>query len=299
MLMTLNDPILRELFEEEAAELLDGIEALLPTSADAAALGELCRCAHTLKGSAGVMGVGLVSGVAATLEELFEALRAHSDATGPGIDDAIRAAVADLRYLVSGVLADLDVGSVAVEAEQSLRSLQHAITGAETASAPSGCTGCARLETLVKDIADSQARMLRLVEGLVAARPPASRKGRLVVVDDSRSVRERHRSILSDAGHDVRVAADGAAALELLSEGAADVVITDLDMPVMDGLLLTQSIRGRSDLQGTPVLVVTSHGDDATRERLIGAGANACVAKDSIDSGRLLNEVDKLLERAL
>src|SRR5213076_629554 len=97
----------------------------------------------------------------------------------------------------------------------------------EAAAPP--CTACAELHPLVAAIAAAQARLLRLLgaqagelaelaalEELLGTGAPAPRRGRVLVVDDSRTVRERHRSILAAAGYDVRTAADGAEALDLL-----------------------------------------------------------------------------------
>jgi CheY-like chemotaxis protein len=130
------------------------------------------------------------------------------------------------------------------------------------------------------------------------AGPSEPRHGELLVVDDSRTVRERHRAILTAVGYHVRTAADGAEALGLLAERSADAVITDLDMPGMDGLRLTTEIRQRPELSSPAILVVTSRGDAKTRDRLLGAGADAFLPKDDTDADRLLAQLAGLLADA-
>jgi CheY-like chemotaxis protein/HPt (histidine-containing phosphotransfer) domain-containing protein len=272
------DADLRDLFEEEAREELDALELLLPRLGQPGAMAELRRHAHTVKGSSAIMGLVEVNEVAAALEQLFETLETSPEAAGTEVESSIRATVADLRFLVSGALGGLDVGNVGADATQALHTLEAAIGGG-------ACPGCARLEARVEAL-----------ERAIGTAPAPARHGALVVVDDSRTVRERHRSVLTAVGYDVRTAADGAEALRLLSERPADAVITDLDMPGMDGLRLTEAIRERPELSRLPVLVVSSHGDDQTRHRLLGAGADAFLPKDRVDGDKLVAQVDRLIE---
>jgi CheY-like chemotaxis protein len=127
---------------------------------------------------------------------------------------------------------------------------------------------------------------------------PAHPRGRLLVVDDSCAVRVLHRAIATSAGYEVRTAAEGAEALRLLADAPADAVVTDLDMPGMDGLRLTESIRARPELRSLPVLIVTSHRDDGTRARLLAAGADAFLPKDCADADVLIAQIDQLLGAA-
>ncbi|MET0769698.1 MAG: response regulator, partial [Solirubrobacteraceae bacterium] len=91
--------------------------------------------------------------------------------------------------------------------------------------------------------------------------------------------RERHRAILARGGYDVRTAADGAEALALLEREPADAVVTDLEMPTMDGWQLTRTIRMHPELAGIGIVVVSSRTDDDARRRSAGAGADAFLAK--------------------
>jgi two-component system chemotaxis sensor kinase CheA len=75
------------------------------------------------------------------------------------------------------------------------------------------------------------------------------------------------------------------------------LVITDLEMPEMDGLELTQAIRARSDRSSLPVVIVTSRGDAEDRRRGVEAGADAYIIKQDFDQQALLDIVERLAGR--
>jgi two-component system chemotaxis sensor kinase CheA len=124
---------------------------------------------------------------------------------------------------------------------------------------------------------------------------PAPRRPSLLIVDDALTVRELERSILERAGYSVRVAANGKEALELLRREPADLVLTDVEMPLLDGLGLTEAIRKSRTLAKTPVVILTSHDSEAARERGLASGANAYIVKSGFDQQRLLSVVEQLL----
>lgn len=137
------------------ADGLDAIEALLPRLADRDAVRELYGHAHVLGGAAAVMGIGPAASVAAALSEVFAAVLTRGGAAPEGLDQPLRAAVADLRYLTSGLLNGLDVGGVAVDAEQSLHAIRRSVL-AEDHATTGDCERCARLE---QRIAQLEARL--------------------------------------------------------------------------------------------------------------------------------------------
>jgi CheY-like chemotaxis protein len=141
-------------------------------------------------------------------------------------------------------------------------------------------------------------RLSAIVEGGPAAEQISEPGGRrVVVVEDSPTVRERHRAILAGGGYDVRTAADGAEALGLLEAVPADAVVTDLEMPAMDGWELTTAIRRRPELAGMGILVVSSRSDEEARRRSTGAGADAYLVK-SVEPDRLLGSLARVLDGA-
>ena len=128
-----------------------------------------------------------------------------------------------------------------------------------------------------------------------AAGPPPQLS--VVVVDDTLMVRELQRSILERGGYNVRTASDGAEAFAMLTEVPADLVVTDVEMPNMDGLQLIANIRAHPRLANVPVLIVSSHGTDEDRQRGLDAGADGYIVKTSFDEAGLLSAVSRLLGR--
>ncbi|WP_111765000.1 hybrid sensor histidine kinase/response regulator [Nakamurella deserti] len=117
----------------------------------------------------------------------------------------------------------------------------------------------------------------------------------VLVVDDALTVRELQRSILERAGFGVRTAIDGRQALALLREAPADLVLTDVEMPHMDGFALTEAIRAQPALANMPVLILSSLARDEDRQRGLDVGADGYIVKASFDEAALLSAVDRLL----
>jgi two-component system chemotaxis sensor kinase CheA len=125
-----------------------------------------------------------------------------------------------------------------------------------------------------------------------------ARRGSILVVDDALTVRELQRSILERAGYDVRTADDGVDALARLAEQAGDLVLTDIEMPRMDGFGLVEAIRAQPSLNTIPVVILTSRASDEDRRRGLEAGADGYIVKSAFDESSLLDAVDRLLGRA-
>jgi two-component system chemotaxis sensor kinase CheA len=131
------------------------------------------------------------------------------------------------------------------------------------------------------------------------ARPAvAARRPSLLVVDDALTVRELQRAILERAGYEVRTANDGIEALAMLAQQRAELVLTDVEMPNLDGFGLTARIRGEPRLANIPVLMITSRSSDDDRRRGLEAGCDGYIIKSEFDEGRLLSAVSALLGRS-
>lgn len=135
-------------------------------------------------------------------------------------------------------------------------------------------------------------------EGDGAARRAPAARGTILVVDDALTVRELQRSILERAGYDVRTAEDGLDALARLAEAPVDLVLTDIEMPRLDGFALTEAIRGHQSLATTPVVILTSRATAEDRRRGLDAGADGYIVKSAFDEAALLDVVERLLGRA-
>jgi two-component system chemotaxis sensor kinase CheA len=119
----------------------------------------------------------------------------------------------------------------------------------------------------------------------------------ILVADDALLVRELQRSILEQAGYRVITADDGHAALSALLRGRFDLVLTDVDMPGMNGFDLTRAIRAHPDLQNLPVVILTSKSSAEHHQEGLDAGADAYIVKESFGEAILLGAVERLLGR--
>jgi two-component system chemotaxis sensor kinase CheA len=106
------------------------------------------------------------------------------------------------------------------------------------------------------------------------------------------------KSILEAAGYQVITAENGLDAIEKLDQHQVDLVVTDIHMPHMDGLALTERIRGRRETSSLPVVVVTSLGREEDRLLGLRAGADAYLIKSSFDQRVLIDTIETLLGRA-
>lgn len=129
----------------------------------------------------------------------------------------------------------------------------------------------------------------------VPAPLPVRTPARVLLVEDAIVTRELERSILEAAGYQVVTAFDGVDALEKLERDAFQLVITDIEMPRMDGLELTARIRQEPRWSGLPVVIVSARGDEESRRRGLQVGAQAYIAKSRFDQNNLLETVAQLL----
>jgi CheY-like chemotaxis protein len=121
------------------------------------------------------------------------------------------------------------------------------------------------------------------------------RPARVLVVEDSLVAAEMHRGILAADGYEVEIAHDGVEALEMLRRRDRDIVITDLDMPNMDGIALTAHLRSDDRLQDIPIVIVSSRDTAEHRRRGLAAGADAYVTKGEFDQHAVLATVRQLV----
>ncbi|ALM81808.1 hybrid sensor histidine kinase/response regulator [Bordetella sp. N] len=157
---------------------------------------------------------------------------------------------------------------------------------------------------LIVDVED----LLRSIEKRVASgdllrvgdspQSDAQRRKRVLVVDDSLTVRELERKLLQNRGYEVAVAVDGMDGWNMLRAGTYDLVITDVDMPRMDGIELVTRIRHDTRLQSLHVMVVSYKDRPEDRQRGLDAGADYYLGKSSFHDDALLQAVEDLIGRA-
>ncbi len=130
------------------------------------------------------------------------------------------------------------------------------------------------------------------------ARPAPEDRGRqpvILVVDDSITTRTMEKNLLEAEGFQVRVAVDGVEAWTLLKSESFDLVLSDVDMPRMDGFELTARIRADRKLSDLPVVLVTAMESRENKERGIEMGANAYIIKSSFDQSNLMEIIRRLV----
>jgi chemotaxis protein histidine kinase CheA len=124
-----------------------------------------------------------------------------------------------------------------------------------------------------------------------------TRRARVLVVEDSIGVRELQRVILEGAGYDVTTAVDGSDGAARLAGDPVDLVLSDVEMPGMDGFTLTRTIRRTRGWENVPVVIMTSRGDEADKRAGLDAGANAYLLKSEFDQTQLVDTVRRLVGR--
>ncbi|WP_433705867.1 hybrid sensor histidine kinase/response regulator [Paraburkholderia sacchari] len=161
--------------------------------------------------------------------------------------------------------------------------------------------GAVALIVDVEDLVTSVARLVR--EGQLAAvargsESQARERKRILVVEDSLTVRELERKLLEKRGYAVSVAVDGMDGWNTLRNGQYDLVITDVDMPRMDGIELVTLIRNDPQQRGVPVMIVSYKDREDDRRRGLDAGADYYLTKGSFHDEALLDAVNDLIGEA-
>jgi two-component system chemotaxis sensor kinase CheA len=153
---------------------------------------------------------------------------------------------------------------------------------------------------LILNVADLIKSAVR-ASATAAARParPAKtaeiKKKRVLVAEDSITSRDLLKNILEGSGYQVETAIDGIDAFTKLRSGNFDLIVSDVEMPRMNGFGLTAKIRADNKFADFPVVLVTSADSRADREQGIDVGANAYIAKSSFDQSNLLEVIRRLI----
>lgn len=142
-------------------------------------------------------------------------------------------------------------------------------------------------------VATAHGRELRL--GAAPTRRREVQRRRVLVVDDSPLTRELLVSLLESVGYAVVQAVDGGAAMDVLVREPVDIVVTDLEMPNVDGLELTRRLKSHATYRALPVVIVTTRGSEQDRRRGMEAGADGYVTKGDLVRQDLVDVVARLL----
>jgi two-component system sensor histidine kinase and response regulator WspE len=173
-----------------------------------------------------------------------------------------------VRNVAAGALMENGDPLLIADLDDWLRSVEKLVAGGEIGRVG---VGAARVETVAK---------------------------RVLVVDDSLTVRELERKLLASRGYDVTIAVDGMDGWNAVRGERFDLVITDIDMPRLDGIELVALIRRDAQLANLPVLIVSYKDRPEDRQRGLDAGADYYLAKGSFHDQTLLDAVRDLIGEA-
>ena len=147
----------------------------------------------------------------------------------------------------------------------------------------------------VSDLIKSAMKVSELSESVVQSREEIVEKKSILIAEDSITSRTLLKNILTTAGYNVRATVDGIDAFTALRSADFDLVVSDVEMPRMNGFELVSKIRSTDKFVDLPVILVTGLESREDRERGIEVGANAYIVKRSFDQSNLLNVIKKLI----
>lgn len=116
----------------------------------------------------------------------------------------------------------------------------------------------------------------------------------ILIVDDSESIREIVSFTLENEGYKVLIGQDGQDALKHLNGGPIDLILTDLHMPVMNGIEFIKSVRSNADFKTTPILFLTTESQTAKKMEAKEAGATGWIIKPFVPA-KLLEAINKVM----
>ena len=151
---------------------------------------------------------------------------------------------------------------------------------------------------LLKSAVKRPSAAQKFTQPLSPQKDKKEKKQSILVVEDSITSRVLLKNILESAGYRVSTAVDGVEGYTLLKTGSFDLVVSDVEMPRMDGFGLTAQIRAEKQFAGLPVVLVTALESREHRERGIDVGANAYIVKSSFDQSNLLEVIRRLIGRS-
>jgi len=126
-------------------------------------------------------------------------------------------------------------------------------------------------------------------------RQTSVRRGNILVVDDSITTRTMEKSILVSNGYEVTIAVSAEDALEKITGASFDLVISDVEMPGLNGFELTARLRSIDEYRNIPIIIVSSLSKDEHKRKAIDAGAQAYIVKGAFEQGTLLDTVETLI----
>lgn len=121
-------------------------------------------------------------------------------------------------------------------------------------------------------------------------------EGIILIVDDSKLIQMKHAAMVESLGYASRVADNGMEGLETLTREPVDLIIADLNMPIMDGYAFVKEVRALPDFAGTPIIVASTEAGEDDIRRAYDAGADLYLVKP-VDPDTIKDRIELLLEK--
>ncbi len=190
----------------------------------------------------------------------------------------------------------LSVDALLDEREILIRSLGPRLSGVHTiAGATILADGTLALIARTAFLLERAGELTRTWRTSMAPKSSAPPPKRILLVDDSVTTRALERSILEAAEYEVITAGDGEEAWKTLAGTEVDLVVSDVDMPRMDGFALVEAMRASAQFRDIPIILVTARESDHDKRRGLEVGADAYVLKSGFDQRALLETIRQLL----
>lgn len=234
----------------------------------------------------------LFGGQAVSLARLGDVLQLPGNNSANEADDSIQAAILGLGLARIAFQVDEVLG----EQEVLVKTLGRQL--ARVRNVAGACvlgTGQVVVVLNVADLMKSAVQQTIAGRAPIAEQPAQTQQRSILVVEDSITSRALLKNILESAGYRVTTAVDGIDGYTALKTAAFDLVVSDVEMPRMDGFDLTAKVRSDKQLAGLPVVLVTALESREHREHGIDVGANAYIVKSSFDQSNLLEVIGRLI----
>lgn len=254
---------------EAAAEAVRGLDPKNDLVLDS-----IARHLHAIKGSAPIVGARPLSAVARGAEESVLLLRERPDLWNTERQAALLEAFAFMKVQVHEYVD----GKTIDDGEEMIRNLRKKFPGAEEAARR------VKVQTTVRPAAKPSS----------AATTPGTKR-KILFVDDSQIARELYKVFLVNRGFEVDTATDGDDALQRLRSGTYDIVVTDDQMPNMDGTELLRLCKSDPALQALPFIVVSGKANDEARAKAVEWGAKAYLVKGDFEKEHLIEVIGQVL----
>lgn len=234
----------------------------------------------------------LFGGQAVSLARLGDVLELPGNNSANQADDSIQAAILGLGLARIAFQVDEVLG----EQEVLVKTLGRQL--ARVRNVAGACvlgTGQVVVVLNVADLMKSAVQQTIAGRAPIAEQPAETQQRSILVVEDSITSRALLKNILESAGYRVTTAVDGIDGYTALKTATFDLVVSDVEMPRMDGFDLTAKVRSDKQLAGLPVVLVTALESREHREHGIDVGANAYIVKSSFDQSNLLEVIGRLI----